>query len=238
MASVDDVDGSSAMVHGSTLCGYLMKRSGGRGRKMQRRWFVLHGRMLSYFTRYDDAQRRGFIDLQGTRVTLPEGNPAEFEIVTRRKTYLLAGDNADEVAAWVAALRRSVAMFANVVTRRSTVGSERNDDVPWSELKKATYAGVVRKQGKGFQSWRSRYLVCIGGVAPVLLYFRQEPIGAAYERYPPLGRIPLLQAHLIQPVPQDPHTFAIITHEKQYRFRVDSDADLAAWLQAIQSCIA
>ncbi|CEP01787.1 hypothetical protein PBRA_008729 [Plasmodiophora brassicae] len=88
---------------GIARSGFLEKRSGTRGDKYQKRFFVLHGRYLSYFKDASDSLPAGCIDLGEAAIEVPDGNdrrPYEIRLGTKAKTYHLVANGRDSAAQW------------------------------------------------------------------------------------------------------------------------------------------
>eukprot|EP00808_Paulinella_micropora_P024504 g10452.t1 len=97
------------------LTGYLIKQGGGTrliGRKnMKKRWFVLEGSMLSYYlSPASSTPLKNFrLNLTGCAVSVFSQEHFTFAIRapldSRRSTFMLQAQTADEMARWVSALR-------------------------------------------------------------------------------------------------------------------------------------
>eukprot|EP00736_Rhodelphis_marinus_P010577 Rmarinus@m.4084 len=88
--------------------GYLLKK-GGEWRPWKRRWFVLHGPILTYYKAKADIEPLGQLDLRGSTVKPSDKRPYSFSVdskpeVNRRSTYLLACSSQNECQKWIEAL--------------------------------------------------------------------------------------------------------------------------------------
>ncbi|KAF8920358.1 hypothetical protein CPB85DRAFT_1211936 [Mucidula mucida] len=149
----------------SVLSGYLMK-CGSKRRNWRKRWFVLSGERLVYYTSHMDAKpHRQFAlgeildaleyDLQAHRQNLPlttspplpgslDGDDPHsdhaFKIVTTKRTLLLCAPNEEDEIKWLGAIRALIA-------RRSGAGV-----VPGEPTKVPTTSTDVSPNSSGFAS--------------------------------------------------------------------------------------
>ncbi len=88
--TVEPVD--SAMQHNYSKSGWLLKQ-GGVIKSWHKRWFVLRGDQLLYFTNTDESKQMGSIFLPGNKVVELQMNPNEpdrypFEILPGTHTLI------------------------------------------------------------------------------------------------------------------------------------------------------
>lgn len=222
---------------GIARSGFLEKRSGTRGDKYQKRFFVLHGRYLSYFKDASDSLPAGCIDLGEAAIEVPDGNdrrPYEIRLGTKAKTYHLVANGRDSAAQWVAWLTGAIGAHRG----RAPDPLPTSRTPAWHHLARATHRGTIWKQGGARPTWHERFGALVGGADPHLFYFRDVPEGHAINC---LGSIPLLGAYLLPNTTaavDRPFAFAVMTRARQYLLVATSAVDRDAWCQGILKCIA
>ena len=97
------------------MAGFLEKKGGVR-KNWLRRWFVIDGSVLRYFTK-PDGELKGSVKLDDVievRVSqCADASPHELEILAVGRTYRMRASNEDECRAWVAALQTATAVPTN-----------------------------------------------------------------------------------------------------------------------------
>ena len=95
--------------------GFLLKRGQGWPRKWRKRWFVLRGQTLRYFTNEDCTDEKGCIDLRGrpaSRVAAAaEPGSFEWEIPclvkeTKGRSYSLRAETENDMMDWIAVVTK------------------------------------------------------------------------------------------------------------------------------------
>lgn len=215
--------------------GFLLKRSGTKGTRFQRRFFIAHGRYLSYFKEATDSIPAGCIDLSQATAHVPDEStrlrPFEFVVVVHNgKAYHLVGNDAGDTQRWTTVISSGIAAYAG----RALPADQPPPPHPTSSLaadvERCQHRGALMKTGGNHQTWHKRYGVLL---SDNLSYFKKEPSKrtATGKRR---GAIPLVGAYLLETVAADrPHAFAIMTRDRQYLMVAPSDKERAAWCQAI-----
>lgn len=99
--------------------GWLQKQSEHLG-MWNPRYVTLHGEVMHYFTRPNDAVPRGSVRLLGATV-LPLAGSSDFSVTTTERTMMLRADSRDEADAWCAALREGIAHAQDMSERLRAV---------------------------------------------------------------------------------------------------------------------
>jgi hypothetical protein len=140
-AKDDDNATAVFMMPERTIQGFMMK-SNPKG-KMQKRWFSLYGRHLSYFKEPSDSYPKGTIDIKGIEVKIPEtcgeGKLFQFEVISPGRTYTFATEEPADMFNWIHAIRRAQQFY-------DTVGA--NLDNNYSEAKIAAQKKAKRDYSK------------------------------------------------------------------------------------------
>lgn len=128
--------------------GFLEKRSGSTGSKYQPRFFIHHGRFLSYYFKPGDSMPLGVIDLAKAKIEVPGElsrlREHEFRISNYSKIYHLVGSSDADVETWTR-------LLSDAITRHEGKAADPEPTVvmppKWFDLSKNIHRGHLRKQG-------------------------------------------------------------------------------------------
>lgn len=102
---------------GVSMNGYLEKQ-GQRRQKWKRRWFILEGNEMLYYTDSDLVRFKSRINICNARIHEEQSkNKNEFQIECIDKTYYLRASNRDEKLQWLRALRAAAKLPESEVSK-------------------------------------------------------------------------------------------------------------------------
>ncbi len=108
------------MGHGATAKdvkeGYLYKQSRSGFKDWKKRWFVVRGGMMYYYSSYKDLKPQGIINLlySSVRPVLNASKKNTFQVVTNQnRTYILHGEDMNE---WIEAIQQSTMLLLDAMT--------------------------------------------------------------------------------------------------------------------------
>eukprot|EP01083_Nonionella_stella_P117777 351329_1 len=264
-AQPDETDGLVNVVMPEPLVdGFLMK-SHPRGRKWQKRWFVLHGSSLIYFKNVSDSWPAGTIPLRAADIRpsdLSVGVGFAFAVETRARSYMVAAETEDDRIRWIHALRRtSICYTKRILTDKSPTADEKverslskigrmsldvsefnrcvEDSRTVPPLRNIAQFGSFMKQGGEYQSWKRRFFVLEDGI---LHYYKQVQTLIELRENPyqePTGSIPMAGAQLITDATVQtgrPWAFGLVAAGRQYFFGAPTAAGRKQWLRPLGEC--
>jgi hypothetical protein len=213
--------------------GFLLKQN--PKQQWQRRWFILHGRMLYWYKAASDSYPTGELNVTEVTCKVPDTADANyrftFELHTPKKVYPLAAEKIEEMFDWLHAIRRA-ATYYSTLYKGPDETKERPVEklLPFKELGQPLKEGELTKQGGHWKSWNKRFCALIDGV---LYYFKQKPMLADE----PEGGIRLENCDVAdaEAIVGKKHSFSLITPGRVYFIVADSVQEMNQWMQSIKS---
>jgi len=219
--------------------GFLLKAN--QKQNWQKRYFILHQRLLYYFKDPSDSFPAGYVDVKEVVVKLAESTDSQtqrkfrFDLVTPSRTFPLAAEKNEDMFGWLHAIRRASVFYSKLDKDTMAMAPEEfktkpvETKVALKDLPTPRKEGPLKKQGGQWKSWNNRHTILCD---KALYYFKHSPPG---EMETPEGGVSLEGCDVTfgEDKTKRKHCFSLITHGRVYFLCANNGQEMHDWMQSL-----